>query len=214
MRVKDLERLTGGLSTPSKMPGYAFGIPAQNCILGKILQKKKGSVCHSCYALKGMYVFPVVKNAQARRLKILLRDMFAWKRAMISLLEKKYRRKTGDERVFRFHDSGDIQSVEHLAAIVDIAKLLPTIKFWLPTREASMVRKYLDKGNTFPHNLSVRISVPMVGQKPVEKIAGTNTSTVGAEVGYACPARHQGNNCGSCRACWRTDIENIDYPLH
>jgi len=97
---------------------------------------------------------------------------------------------------------------------VDIAKLLPTIKFWLPTREIGMVRKYLDDGKVFPDNLSVRISVQMVGQAPKEKIAGTNTSTVGANVGYSCPARNQGNYCGDCRACWSKDIPNIDYPLH
>ena len=96
MKVSELEKLVGGLSTPSKMPGFAYGIPAWECKIGKFLRKKKGSVCFFCYAFKGMYVFRVVKEAQARRLKILLSDMFAWKRAMISLLEKKYARKVGN----------------------------------------------------------------------------------------------------------------------
>ena len=139
MKVSELAALVGGLSEPSKMPGFAYGIPAQACKLGAILAKKKGSVCNSCYALKGMYVFPVVKNAQAKRLKILLSDMFAWKRAMVSLLEKKYRRKTGDERVFRWHDSGDLQSVSHLQAIVEIANLLPDIRFWRITISQSCI---------------------------------------------------------------------------
>jgi hypothetical protein len=214
MKVNELAALVGGLSEPSKMPGFAYGIPAQNCILGKILAKKKGSVCNSCYALKGMYVFPVVKKAQAKRLRIMMRDMFAWKRAMVSLLEKKYRRKIGDERVFRWHDSGDLQSLEHLSAIAEIANLLPSIRFWLPTREQKMVREYLASGKTFPANLVVRISAAMVGQENTSLPTGTVGSTVGANTGHACPARHQGNSCGDCRACWNPEVISVDYPLH
>ena len=214
MKVSELAALVGGLSEPSKMPGFAYGIPAQACKLGAILRKKKGSVCFSCYAFKGCYVFRVVKEAQARRLKILLSDMFAWKRAMVSLLEKKYRRKTGDERVFRFHDSGDIQSVEHLSAIVEIANLLPSIKFWLPTRERKMVTEWLSSGKSFPANLVVRISAAMVGQETGPLPEGTLGSTVGANTGHACPARNQGNACGDCRACWNPKVKSVDYPLH
>lgn len=31
--------------------------------------QKPGTVCNGCYALKGCYVFPVVKDAMARRLE-------------------------------------------------------------------------------------------------------------------------------------------------
>lgn len=214
MKVSELEKLVGGLSKPSKMPGLAIGLPAWKCKLGAILARKEGSVCFSCYALRGCYVFPVVKKAQENRLRILMQDMHAWKRAMISLLDAKYRKKKGSARVFRFHDSGDIQNVEHLSAIVDIAKLLPTIKFWLPTRELKMVREYISSGKTFPANLVVRISAAMVGQENATLPKGTVGSTVGANTGHACPARHQGNACGDCRACWNPKVKSVDYPLH
>jgi hypothetical protein len=214
MKVSQLAALVGGLSTPSKMPGFAYGIPAQACKLGAILRKKKGSVCFSCYAFKGMYVFPVVKRAQARRLELLSSDLFAWKRAMVSLLEKKYARKVGDERVFRWHDAGDLQSVSHLQAIVEIANLLPSIKFWLPTRELQMVREYLSSGKTFPANLIVRISATMVGQKNGPLPAGTVGSTVGAGEGFSCPARTQENSCKDCRACWSREVPSVDYHKH
>lgn len=214
MKVSELEAMVGGLSKPSKMPGLAYGIPAQACKLGAILAKQKGSVCNSCYALKGMYVFRTVKEAQARRMKILLGDMHAWMRAMVSLLEKKYARKVGDERVFRWHDSGDLQSLEHLSSIVQIAKLLPTIRFWLPTREQKIVRDYLAQGNVFPENLIVRISAAMVGQENGTLPKGTVGSTVGMGKGWTCPARNQGNACGDCRACWSPEVPSVDYPLH
>jgi hypothetical protein len=34
MKVKDLDNITGSLSKPSKMPGWAYGIPAKNARLG------------------------------------------------------------------------------------------------------------------------------------------------------------------------------------
>lgn len=214
MNVNELERLVGGLSTPSKMPGFAYGLPASECIMGKFLATLENGVCKFCYAKKGMYVFRVVREAQARRLKILREDMHAWMRAMVSLLEKKYARKVGDERVFRWHDSGDLQSVEHLSAIVQIAKALPSILFWLPTHEPKMIRDYLAAGNSFPDNLTVRISAPVVGQESFRLPKGTVGSTVGSGKGWACPARMQGNACQACRACWQKSVESVDYPLH
>ena len=197
------------------MPGYAYGIPAVECRIGSILRAKPGSVCHKCYALKGMYVFPVVRKAQYNRLQILNKSMVLWEARMISLLRAKYARKIGDDRVFRWHDSGDLQSPKHLASIVRIAKALPDIRFWLPTRERAMVTDYLaaePKG--FPANLVVRISAAMVGQATGPLPKGTVGSTVGAGIGYSCPAKGQGNECLDCRACWKKSTKNVDYSLH
>jgi protein gp88 len=212
MKVNELAALVGGLSEPSKMPGYAYGIPAQKCILGSILAKKKGSVCNSCYALKGMYVFPVVKNAQARRLESISRpEWVAW---MAELIGKKYARKVGDERVFRWHDSGDLQSTEHLSKIVAIAKLLPDIRFWLPTRERKIVAQWVLENGSFPSNLVVRISMQMVGQEAIGGPQAFPQSTVGAGKGFQCPARSQGNECKNCRACWDAEVPSVNYSLH
>lgn len=209
--------MVGGLSYPSKMPGLAYGLPARACILGKILRETPGSVCSVCYAFKGNYCFPCVVNAQARRLKIIRENLFGWKTAMVSLLERKLASKSRADRVFRWHDSGDLQSVEHLSAIVDIAKVLPRIRFWLPTREREMVKEYLSvEGRKFPKNLTVRISVAMIGQKFVRglHVKGTVASTVGAGNGFHCPARSQGNECKDCRACWTKSVPVVDYSRH
>lgn len=205
--------MVGGLSNPSKMPGYAYGIPAQKCLLGSILAQKEGSVCFSCYALdRGMYSFPVVKAAQARRLESVSRP--EWVSWMAELIGKKYARKTGDERVFRWHDSGDLQSLEHLSKIVAVAKLLPDIRFWLPTRERKMIALWAIENGSFPANLTVRISMQMVGQEAIGGPQAFPQSTVGAEKGYHCPARNQGNSCGDCRACWNPEVSSVNYPLH
>jgi hypothetical protein len=113
---------------------------------------------------------------------------------------------------FRWHDAGDIQSLEHLSKIVEIAKNLPGISFWLPTRETAIVKEFL-AGNSFPANLTVRISAPMIGRAP-EKISGTTGSSVENPSAFQCPAPKQGNSCMECRACWNPKVEEVSYSQH
>ena len=206
--IKELNTLTGGLSRPSKMPGFAYGIPAQDCILGSILRKKAGSVCSQCYAFKGMYVFPNVKNAQARRMQATLSP--DWVKNMTELIARKLANR---EKVFRWHDSGDLQSVEHLSKIVQIAKNLPDVRFWLPTRERKLIALWTLANGDFPDNLTVRVSMPMIGQKAIRNYSYVQ-STVGAGNGFKCPARSQGNECKDCRACWDKNVRSVDYSQH
>lgn len=190
------------------MPGYAYGIPAQACKVGSLLRTVKGSTCSKCYALKGMYVFPVVRAAQSRRMESLSSPV--WALVMTELIA----RRTKKVPFFRWHDSGDIQSVEHLSKIVQIAKNLPDVSFWLPTRETAIVKEWLKENSSgFPLNLVVRISAPMIGRTP-EKIAGTVGSSVEDTSGFSCPAPTQGNACKNCRACWNPKVENISYHVH
>ena len=133
---------------------------------------------------------------------------------MTALLRLKYRNKKGADRVFRWHDSGDIQSMAHLTAIVQIAVDLPDILFWIPTKEYGTVRQYLASHPAgFPSNLTVRVSAPMIGEQG-KPIPGTVSSTVGSGQGYACPAPTQGNACGDCRACWNKNVKSVDYHVH
>jgi hypothetical protein len=115
----------------------------------------------------------------------------------------------------RWHDSGDLQSIEHLAKICEVARRTPKIKHWLPTRELKIVRAYVDSGNMIPRNLVIRVSATMVDGQPTQH--WPNTSTVhhdAAPQGRACPAPKQGNQCGSCRACWNPKVSNVSYHKH
>lgn len=216
--IADLEKRVGGLSRPSKMPGFAWSIPATKCKLGTILRKKTGSTCASCYALKGRYVFPVVRAAMARRFRK-LRNLSRWTEDMVAVINARAQRPAGKH--FRWHDSGDLQSEAHFGAIVMIARECPDVQFWLPTREWSMVRNWIDRygKNFLPTNLCIRISAQMVGRRSnLERRWGAATwvqrSTVNSGVGYQCPAPDQGNQCGACRACWDRGIPNVDYAKH
>jgi hypothetical protein len=154
-----------------------------------------------------MYVLPRVRKALERRLESLSNPL--WTAAMTELLSRKCKKVP----YFRWHDAGDIQSLEHLSKIVQIAKNLPGINFWLPTRETSILKEFLAQGNTFPANLTVRVSAPMIGRAP-EKISGTVGSSVGNPAAFQCPAPKQGNSCQECRACWDAKVEEVSYSKH
>lgn len=209
MLIKQALEIIGGLSEPSKMPCYSYSIPAQKCVTGMKLRNVKNSVCSKCYCLKGNYGFPVVRNALARRFDSLSNPL--WVEAMTVAIGKK--EKSGHSRI---HDSGDIQSVGHLANIVQVAKNLPHIKFWLPTREYSMVAEYL-KSATFPDNLIVRLSAYMIDGPAPTALAnrlGVGTSGVSTKTSFTCPAPNQGGKCLDCRACWSKSVANVNYKTH
>jgi hypothetical protein len=125
MKTIDALKLVGGLSKPSKMPGWAYGIPARECKTGSKLVKVKGSTCEGCYALKGCYVFPVVQAAQYKRLDSIKHP--GWVKAMTALINSK------KSKFFRWHDSGDVQSVKHLAKIFEVCRRSPDVQHWMPT---------------------------------------------------------------------------------
>jgi hypothetical protein len=201
MKSNEALKLVGGLSKPSKMPGWAYGIPAAECKTGKKLQAVPGSTCHGCYATKGCYVFPVVQAAQYRRLDSIRHPY--WVRAMVHLLQSK------KSKYFRWHDSGDVQDLKHLAKIYKVARLTPDIQHWMPTREA-WVKPYLNRA---PANLVIRFSMPMVDQEAAASWPHTST-VVTDEARRTCPAPEQDNSCKDCRACWNPKIKNIAYGKH
>ena len=113
-----------------------------------------------------------------------------------------------------------------LVAIANIAKAIPQIKFWLPTKEHGMVREYKAIYGKFPANLNVRVSMFMVNQEP-SKGLGLPTSTVISHPDKMnnnhknlCPASlNQFNgktevNCGDCRKCWDKKVKNVAYLYH
>ena len=199
MNTKEAWALVGGLSKPSKMPGWSIGIPAKECKTGAKLRLIPNSVCEGCYALKGCYVFKVVQEAQYKRLEAIQHP--DWVTAMATLINSM------KPDVFRWHDSGDVQDVQHLEKIFEVCKLTPAKRHWMPTREA-WIKDHMEAA---PANLVVRFSSPMIDQGPVKSWA--NTSTVSTK-SRSCPAPDNNNECGSCRACWDPLVKNIEYGKH
>ena len=193
----EAERITGGLSAPGKMPEGSYNLPASACQTGAKLRLIPDTPCYKCYAFKGNYVrYPAVQKALQRRLKSLNHPQ--WVEAMTVLVK--------GQKHFRWHDSGDIQSVDHLKKIFEVCKRTPDTKHWLPTQE----RKYLPMGS-YPDNLVIRLSNAKNNTTPGQ--AWTHWSTVVDSDGD-CPASKQGNQCGTCRRCWSREVKHVTYPIH
>lgn len=206
-KLTEAREYVGGLSNPSKMPGLAYSLPALECNAGSKLRDVPNSTCAGCYALKGRYLFKNVQNALYRRLASI--DRPDWCAAMATAIN--------GQPWFRWHDSGDLQSIEHLAKIVEVCLATPYTQHWLPTREIGIVRNYLNSGGVIPSNLNIRLSATMVDGKIRSPWKLINTSTVHdktAPIGYECPAPTQGNQCGDCRTCWDKTVPNISYRKH
>ena len=201
MLKKEAQKITGGLSKPNKMPGPAYNLPASQCITGQKLVKVPGSTCAGCYALKNRYRFSNVKEAMDRRLAALQDPR--WVDAMITLIKGR--------PVFRWHDSGDIQSSVHLKNIFTICKATPETRHWLPTREAQFIKEI--QPEVVPKNLKIVFSDHMNDQAHGVTF-WPYTSGVSTKGGVTCPAPKQGNKCQSCRACWDRGVKRVIYGKH
>lgn len=193
----------------SKMPCYSFN--HGKCITGSKLRSNKNSVCSNCYACKGFYVFHKDKHAAKTAI---LNDLASFEHDLIADIREN--EKSG---YFRYHDKGDIVSIDHLHAICNIARSLPHIKFWLPTKEYSIVREYLKSGNKIPENLCIRLSKYLVNlDKGLDKVLNelpystVYDKTIKPKYSFIC--KPVNSKCGNCRACWNKEIRNVTYIKH
>lgn len=203
----------GTLTSTSKMPCKSYSLPTEACITGFKLAQIPGSICSMCYADKGFYKMYAnnIKPAQFARLDSL--DSEYWVSGMVVHI--------GKDSFFRWHDSGDLQSLAHLEKIAAVCAATPGTKHWLPTREYGIIKDYIAKHgkNSIPHNLIVRLSA-MYPDKPVtvplslQNVPGVTVSNVHTEkpIGESCKATAQGGECRDCRLCWSDAV--VSYALH
>jgi hypothetical protein len=206
--IKRANEVTGGLSKPSKMPEWAYSIPAQYCKTGAKLHEVRGTVCQRCYALTNRYVHPSVTAALQRRFESLPHPL--WVPAMVLLIGRR------EIEHFRWHDSGDVQTLEHLENIMRVAQETRKTLHWLPFREYGIMTDFLDNGGKIPENMVARASAHVIDGPPPSGFENTSTVTAARpdKNSHLCPAPGQGNVCGECRACWNRDIKNVVYWLH
>ena len=126
----------------------------------------------------------------------------SWITAMVTLM--------AGRKYFRWHDSGDLQSAQHLKNILEVCKQTPDTKHWPPTREAKLLQ-YMDP-EVIPKNLIIRLSATKVNGAASRSWPWTSTVTDGKD--KTCPAPDQGGRCKSCRNCWDRSIPNVQYAKH
>jgi hypothetical protein len=237
MKLLDAQKVTGGLSSPGKMPCRSFNLPALvTCPVGKRIATIEGTSCHDCYALKGRYYFTNVKEALKKRHRLVLKALkkseweTRWVEAMAHLISKQ------SPNYFRWHDSGDIFSLAYLDLMLRVIRLTPTTKHWIPTKEMNTIGfreqeiaavpnatfrwssgelSDLEEWLPHPRNLVAHVA------KFPNGFYGSRESIlqVAARGGLLCLAatrqwKGQGQACGNCRACWDPKVKAVVYPLH
>lgn len=184
------------LSNPTKMPGRAFGLPALQSCPGAVLapdETGRKAICAGCYALDGNYRFAPVRRSQEIRyewVKGLMRSRQG-RRGFVTTMVKAIGRL--QEPYFRIHDSGDFFSEAYVRAWIEIAKRLPGVKFWAPTRSyrnKTMIGALRELA-ALP-NVVVRPSALHFGAPPPEIEGLQAGSGAGCEADHTCPAPEQG----------------------
>jgi hypothetical protein len=211
MKKSQATSVCGSLSVTSKMPCKSYSLPTEACITGYKMAQIEGSICNSCYADKGNYARYAnnIKPAQFARLDSINSEF--WVSGMVSLI--------GTDKYFRWHDSGDLQSLDHLEKIATVAENTQDCMHWLPTREYGIVKEYIAKHGKLPKNLILRLSAmypdkPVIVPKSLQNVQNIAQSNVHTQkpLGELCNAPANNGECKDCRLCWSTST--VSYALH
>lgn len=198
------------LSYPTKLPCPAWGIPAEVCPTGSQLAQIQGTVCSRCYALTNRYRFANVQDKLWQRYQGLYHELWV---PSITFMVRYF-----CDNYFRLFDSGDIQNETMMQNICMMARYVPDVQIWMPTREITIIEAC---AALIPDNLIIRYSVPRIDQQPpdTEWLTSTVCDLSPTPASHICPAPNQGNRCDGeegdkCRACWDKDTKNVGYWLH
>jgi hypothetical protein len=163
--------------------------------------------------MKGTYLYKGTKAVREHNLNLIKQgEWTGWVQNMVYEIKR-----SNTSGYFRWHDSGDVQSIEHLKAIAEIAKQMSGIKFWLPTLEKGILNKAMRQGLEIPENLTIRLSTAMVNGEPSKAWATTSTVTTKKDMrveGVLCKSYEQEGKCLTCRACWDKTVKNVTYLKH
>ena len=131
--LSEAQRIVGGTSTTSKMPGRSLSLPAKFCNVGSKLRLIEGTPCSVCYAFDGWYATrPTIAENQMDRLEAIYKGP-QWVEAMVYII------RWFKESFFRWHDTGDLMGTWHLAQICQVCEQTPDTMHWLPTQEWAVV---------------------------------------------------------------------------
>lgn len=184
--------------TNSKLSG---AIPSIN--LPAVKTCRANAPCkHLCYATRGNFTFPKVKESHIYNLACFINDSKQYFKDIYDFLT------TGLTiyKYFRFHSSGDIPNREYFLGMINLASACKHTKFLAFTKKFEIVNEYLSSGGKIPKNLSVVFSAWDKNFKidnpfnlPVTYVNFKNSELNPVIPKNAAPC---GGKCYNCQKCW------------
>ena len=164
--------------------------------------------CKGCYATTGNYRYPNVKAPRISNQSDWQR--IGWVNDMVKVLE--------NDRFFRWFDSGDMYTLGLAEKMLEVMRMTPWCKHWLPTRMHKFPKFSIVLQNmaALP-NVSVRFSSDSVNGEFTKGLHGSvivADSTQTTKVMTLCRTYENAGKCSGCRACWDKKVKVIAYPAH
>lgn len=161
-----------------------------------------------CYANKGTFLFPNVKNCYANNLESFLSSP---ETAEMDILQQ-----LPFMGFVRLHASGDFINYNYLDMIIRICKQLPNVKFMAYTKKYELFNDWLNEGRTIPNNLTIIFSLwdgfqcDNPYKFPTSQVILKKGNTDVILDGIECSG-----NCSKCYACWDLiEGENVLFNQH
>lgn len=185
-------------TTNSKLGGF---IPSINLPAG--LTCRADAPCQKgCYAKKGNWIFPNVKQSLADNLEYFKKDPQYYFKEIINFLNNN----DVSYKFFRWHSSGDIVNNDYFKGMLKVAEACPQTKFLCFTKKFHIINLYLEAGGKIPENLKIVFSawdntfkVDNPYNLPVTYVRFKKDERNAAIPEYAIPCV---GKCAECKACW------------
>lgn len=183
--------------TNSKLGGF---IPSLNLPAG-ITCRSDAPCFKDCYARKGNFTYPKVKQGYLNNLKEYQEDSEKFFNDVTDYLNN------GEiiYKFFRWFSSGDIVDMNFLYGIIKVAKACPMTKFLCFTKKHNLVNMWLSVGNELPENLRIVFSgwdenfkVDNPFNLPTTYVHFKDRSNKHIPE-FAIPCK---GSCRTCKACW------------
>ena len=179
-------------NTNSKLGGQIYSIN-----LPPVVTCRADAPCFKgCYACKGNWLFPKVKNSLSQNLEAykgnptLFFDSVAAQTALV--------------RFCRWHSSGDIVDMQYFEGMCKVARKNKETHYLCFTKKYEIINEFLSKGKRIPKNLSIVLSAwsNWISENPYDL---PMTYVYGKEFNNELIPKDAipcGGKCETCQACW------------
>ena len=179
-------------NTNSKLGGQIYSIN-----LPPIVTCRSDAPCFKgCYACKGNWLFPNVKNS-------LQHNLDAYK-GNPTLFFESVAAQTALVRFCRWHSSGDIVDMQYFEGMCKVARKNKETHYLCFTKKYEIINEFLSKGKRIPKNLSIVFSAwsNWIPENPYDL---PMTYVYGKEFNNELIPKDAipcGGKCETCQACW------------